>query len=212
MDILIHASRQRIKYIGFLQKCLPKSKVIMDFGLGNIMAYMYSLHKLSAEGNTWHLEDDVLPDRRIEQWMDELEDREGIICGFGTTEKYGEVSPEDMWYSFPCIRIPNDYARDFLQWLKHSGDEDVERRMEIGKGIDFLFRKYVLQHPIPIYHHNPCMVEHIDDYIGGSLLNKRDKPIKAICFEDEERINELKRWLEVLNESDLCRHNVSLFQ
>ena len=77
MDILIHASRQRIKYIGFLEKCLPKPRVIMVFGLGNIKAYMYALHKLGASGNTWHLEDDVLPDRRIEQWMNELEDREG---------------------------------------------------------------------------------------------------------------------------------------
>ena len=72
--------------------------------------------------------------------------------------------------------------------------------MEIGKGIDFLFRKFVLLHPIPIYHHNPCMVEHFDDYIGGSLINMRDKPIKAVKFEDHIRLEELKSWLEGTNE------------
>lgn len=204
MDILIHASRPRLKYLeGYLAKKLPKAHLMVDYyGEGNIEAYrgsyrvMYHNGVLPKRGNTWHLEDDVLPDRRIMKWMRELESREGIICGFGTTEKFGEVKPEDMWYSFPCIRIPNDYLRDFEHWIETSGDEDVAERMKLGKGIDFLFRKYVIQNPIPIYHTNPCMVEHIDDLIGGSLINERDKPIKAIRFEDHEGIEELKSWLE----------------
>ena len=205
MDILIHGCWKRLKYLeGYLAKKLPKAHLMVDYyGEGNIEAYrgsyrvMYLNGVLPKTGNTWHLEDDVLPDRRIMKWMRELESREGIICGFGTTEIYGEVEPEDMWYSFPCIRIPNDYLIGFEKWLYHNWmDEDVAMRVAIGKGIDFLFRKYVIQNPIPIYHHNPCMVEHIDEYIGGSLINERDKPIKAIRFEDTERLAELKDWVK----------------
>lgn len=195
MDILIHGSSKRYRYLNHMSDVFPECKAFVDFGSGNIGAYMKSFTKIPFIGDTWHIEDDVLPDRRINEWMEELESREGIICGFGTTEIYGEVEPKDMWYSFPCIRIPNLYLKDFEMWLKYSGDEDVARRMELGKGIDFLFHKFVEQNPIPIYHHNPCMVEHIDDLIGGSLINERDKPIKAIRFEDTEGIEELKRWL-----------------
>jgi hypothetical protein len=207
MDILIHASEKRSKYHDYLLSKLPTAGAYIDsMNDGNIKSYIDSYLNLinrmkviagKRNSNTWHFEDDVLPDRRIYEWMEDLEDKEGIICGFGTTEKFGEVKPEDMWYSFPCIRIPNYYLYGFVWWVLHSGgDEDVVNRLKLGKGIDFLFRKYVIQNPIPIYHHNPCMVEHIDDLIGGSLINTRDKPIKAIRFEDKEALEELKRWLE----------------
>ena len=203
MEIIIHGSMKRFKYVlEFLSPKIPFALPIFDDeGVGNIKAYMESFKWLLNDRfipgkNTWHLEDDVLPDRRITKWMEEMEGQEGIICGFGTTEKFGKVEPEDMWYSFPCIRIPNDYLRDFVHWIETSGDEDVARRIKIGKGIDFLFRKFVIQNPIPIYHQEPCMVEHIDDYIGGSLLNIRKEPIRAIRFEDTERVEELKHWTE----------------
>ena len=203
MEIIIHGSMKRFKYVSeFLSPKIPFALPIFDDEeAGNIKAYMASFKwllndRLIPGTNTWHLEDDVLPDKRIHEWMRYAEGTEGIICGFGTTEKFGFVEPEDMWYSFPCIRIPNDYLGDFVQWVETSGDEDVAERMKLGKGIDFLFRKFVVQNPIQIYHTVPCMVEHIDEYIGGSLINDRKEPIKAIRFEDTERLAELKDWVK----------------
>ena len=201
MDILIHATEKREKYLDFLLNRLPISNVYIDSNNeGNIKAYMKSFQILLREcdrgGDTWHFEDDVLPDKRFLKWAEQYEDVEGIVCGFGTTAIYGKAKPEYMWYSFPCIRIPNYYLKGFERWVREGRDEDVKRRVELGKGIDFLFHKYVEKNPVPIYHTYPCMVEHIDDLIGGSLINERDKPIRAVRFEDTEAIEELKRWLE----------------
>lgn len=202
MDILIHASPQRMKYVtGFLVPKLNGNCITVwndHEAKGNIRAYMKSMEHLIG-GDTWHLEDDVLPDRHFNEWAERLKDFKGIVCGFGSKggkNVLGEAEAEDMWYSFPCIRIPNDYIQGFLDWIEYGNDMDVALRMQIGKGIDFLFRKYVMSHPIPIYHHNPCMVEHIDDLIGGSLINIREEPIRAIRFEDTERLEELKHWAE----------------
>lgn len=192
MDILIHASNTRMHYIyGFLIPRLlsTKLRVYIDREeAGNIEAYIRSYKKLPEDGDTWHLEDDVLPDKRFLQWAEELKDFKGIVCGFGT-------SPASF-YSFPCIRIPNAYIKDFLEWLTHNNDECIKARMEIGKGIDFIFHKYWLSHQIPIKYHNPCIVEHVDYLLGGSLINMRDKPLKAYRFDDTESMADLKRWLE----------------
>ena len=191
MDILIHASRERNWYVqGYLIPKLlsTKLRVFYDaYHQGNIEAYLRSYEKLPLTGDTWHLEDDVLPDKRFLKWAEELEDFEGIVCGFGASE--------ESFYSFPCIRIPNWYIQTFLIWLKHTDDECVKARFELGKGIDFIFRKYWIGHQIPVKFMNPCMVEHIDDLIGGSLINIREKPLKAYRFEDEESLTDLKRWL-----------------
>lgn len=191
MDILIHASLKRMWYLtNFLLPKMPirKLKIYYDRGYGNIEAYLRSYNTLPNSGDTWHLEDDVLPDRRFFKWAEEYEDFGGIVCGFYTTE-------EENMYSFPCIRIPNYYIKDFLEWVKVTDDQCVKDRMKLGKGIDFIFNRYWLTHKIPMIKHDPCMVEHIDDLIGGSLLNIREKPLKALRFEDDEAIENLKRRL-----------------
>lgn len=203
MDFLIHASKERMWYVNkFLLPRLygiPGMTYCDSHKAGNIRAYLDSLGMMAyanKSGNTWHLEDDVFPDKHFVKWAREHEDLEGIICGFGTKPIFGRVLPKEMWYSFPCIRIPNDYALEFAQWVEYSGDADCERRKELGKGIDFLFNKYVQLNPIRIYHPNHCMVEHVDDLIGGSLINERTEPIKAIRFEDKEGLEQLKLRLQ----------------
>lgn len=191
MDILVHASPEREWYVErYLLPKIGNAKVFYDMEhQGNIKAYLKSFEDLPICGNTWHMEDDVIPDRSFLQWAGVLEDFEGIVCGFGATTK-----PEV--YSFPCIRIPNRYIKDFLEWVKQTDDQCVKARMELGKGIDFIFHKYWVMHKIPTYVFNPCMVEHIDDLIGGSLINEREKPIKAYKFVDDKAIEDLKEWLE----------------
>ena len=204
MELLIHASPKRMEYVTqFLLPRLSGLKITVwcdHEGKGNLKAYLESYKDLPIDGNTWHLEDDVLPDRHFKQWITEMESTEGIICGYGSKgykNTLGQIkAPEDMWYSFPCIRIPNAYLKDMLPWLEEiqKTDRDIMRKVEAGKGIDYIFRRYVIDHPIPIYHHDPCLVEHIDDYIGGSLTNIRGASPKAIRFDDAEGVEELKRW------------------
>lgn len=207
MDFLIHASKERMWYVNkFLLPRLygiPGMTYCDNFKDGNIRSYLNSLGMMAyanKSGNTWHLEDDVFPDKHFKKWAEEFEMLDGIVCGFGPkngSSVLGRVKdPKDMWYSFPCIRIPNDYALEFAQWVEYSGDADCERRKELGKGIDYLFYKYVQLNPIRIFNCSPCMVEHVDDLIGGSLINERTEPIKAIRFEDKDGLEELKLRLQ----------------
>lgn len=205
MEILIHSSPERMDYVTrYLLPKLSGLKITVwcdHEKSGNLKAYLDSYKELPLEGNTWHLEDNVLPDRHFKQWIAEMESFEGIVCGYGS-KGYKNVlglieHPEDMWYSFPCIRIPNAYLRDMLPWLEEvqKNDRDIAHKVEAGKGIDYIFRRYAIDHPIPIYHHTPCMVEHIDDLIGGSLTNVRSQSPKAVRFDDTEGLEELKRWV-----------------
>ena len=204
MEILIHASPQRMEYVTrFLLPRLNGLKITVwcdHERKGNLKAYLESYKDLTPYGDTWHLEDDVLPDRHFRQWAEEMEHFDGIVCGYGSKgykDVIGEIKhPEDMWYSFPCIRIPNAYLLDMMPWFEDikTRDLDIKRKVEANKGIDYIFRRYVIGHPIPIYHHDPCMVEHVDDLTGGSLTNIRAQSPKAIRFEDREGVEELRRW------------------
>lgn len=204
MELLIHASPQRMEYVTrFLLPRLNGLKITVwcdHEGKGNLKAYLDSYKDIPPYGDTWHLEDDVLPDRHFRQWAEEVEGFDGIVCGYGSKgykNVIGQIKqPEDLWYSFPCIRIPNAYLLDMIPWLEDIKDKDtdIRRKVEANKGIDYIFRRYVIDHPIPIYHHDPCMVEHIDDLIGGSLTNNRGASPKAIRFNDREGLEELRRW------------------
>lgn len=202
MELLIHASASRIRYVA--EHLVPRLKDIQVSVYcdrnhkGNLKSYLESYMYLPSSGDTWHLEDDVLPDRRFKEWMEEMSSFEGIVCGYGSRgnkEVFGLIEdPKDMWYSFPCIRIPNSYLREMLEWNTY--DDDVQRKINEGIGIDLIFHKYVEANPIPIYHHDPCMVEHIDDLIGGSLISERYQSPKAIRFEDPEGLEKLKTELQ----------------
>lgn len=209
MEVLIHAAPERIHYVkGFLAPRLMRQgfddvKVWEDKDRkGNLKAYLESYQSLPFDGDTWHLEDDVLPDRRFYTWAKGLENYQGIINGYGTRglfseRMFGEVRMlQHMFYSFPCIRIPNDLIHLFLEWFETCDRNDVKRKVEQNRGIDFILRAYLEEHPTPYLNHKPCMVEHIDDYLTGSLVSIRGETPKAICFEDDESLEEMKRWLK----------------
>ena len=209
MEVLIHAAPERIHYVkGFLVPRLMRQgfdniHVWEDVHhKGNLKAYLESYQSLPFDGDTWHLEDDVLPDSRFYTWAKGLENYQGIINGYGTRglfseRMFGEVRMlQHMFYSFPCIRIPNDLIHLFLEWFETCNRNDVKRKIEQNRGIDFILRAYLEEHPTPCLNHNPCMVEHIDDYLTGSLISIRAETPKAIRFEDTDSLEEMKQWLK----------------
>jgi len=205
--IQIHACKQREKYV---TECLVPELVNqgfkgrdilihMDDGKGNLAAYLEAYRELPPSGDVWHLEDDVFPDPRFYQWAFGLSFfPRTIIAGFGAGQNYGlrdfgyTVEPRELFLSFPCIRIPCETIKDFLQWysIKH---QEKSKTAHSGKGIDEFFHLYLIDKGITGFNFRPCMVEHVDDMIGGSIANPNRIGLKAAIFEGT--LAPVHRWL-----------------
>ena len=215
INILIHTCNQRIEYVkGFLVPRLRKLgfKNIQIYWdkeeKGCLASYIDSYKQLPKDGDTWHLQDDVLPDRRFYQWACELEDYVGIVCGFGNKwfyheENFGKADNQhEMFYSFPCIRTPNQICHEWLAWFDEVKEDvpEIKSRLPENKYVDYFFKLFIGNNSrgIPMLNFRPCIVEHIDDYIGHSVVNiARVMPARALLFEDVESLEELKRWTKI---------------
>ena len=202
--ILIHACKQREKYVN---ECLVPElkrqgfksiKVHMDNNTGNLAAYLASYRDLPDHGDIWHLEDDVFPDGRFCEWAWGLSYFPGIIAGFGAGQYYGLrdfgycVEPQELFMSFPCVRIPCETIKGFIRWYDDTNREKTQRA-KTGKGIDEFFREYLISRGIVGFNFKPCMVEHVDDLIGGSIANKERINLKAAIFDGD--LSPVYRWL-----------------
>lgn len=143
---------------------------------------------------TWHLQDDVIICADFKKRTEELDN--GIVCAY--TSYYdenttpGTYHPKDMWWSFPCIRIPNRIADNFHKWV----DIYVWRDNQFGvyvraKKYDDLIFKIFVENYYPKYEVTnlaPNLVDHVDYLLGGSLVNKQraDKMCRAIHFEQPQ--------------------------
>ena len=220
VSIMIHACEERIKYVKeFMVPLLCESgvkigniEVYIDHGDGCLVSYIRSFDSLKElEGYTWHLQDDVLPTLRFCDMADgllKIYGEDPIICGFGNKEFYNETTPwypkngEEMFYSFPCIGIPNYIAILFVEWFrKIKNDPDYQEWIVHNKFVDYLFKLYIgnnLKNKYEIVNFRPNLVEHVDEYVGGSTINKsRGIPAKSLDFRDTEAINRLNRWYKI---------------
>lgn len=209
MNIIIHATEQREHYVrGYLIPELVRQGwdkdgilVWVDHGQGNIKAYLGSYSALPDSGNWWHLEDDVVPDRRFFKFAQGLEAFPGIVCGFGAAQYYSlrdfgyALDPSEIFYSFPCIRIPCEVIKTFMCWLEQVKGR-FKRTIGSGAGIDYLFRQYIMTQDIPVFNFKPCLVEHIDDMLGGSICNKNRGQLKAAVFDDPGAVAAAQGWIE----------------
>ena len=213
MKIMIHASNKRMHYVGgFLVPWLIRNGAQRENilvwtdrkGEGCLKAYLASYRSMDEEGDTWHLEDDVLPGQAFIRTAEDLEGIQGIMCGFGSEAYCRDMKPgrahsaTEMYYSFPCIRIPNRLIRMFLAWYEVAAKKQKYAGfIEQNKHTDLLFRCFideVVPDPV-IYNLYPCLVEHVDDMLGGSLVNPdRDEQAKALTFDDVEALEELRKW------------------
>lgn len=179
--------------------------VYMDMdGKGCLQSFMDSIEYLLEDGDTWHLQDDILLCSDFKKRTEQIYDTE-LVCGFAS--KYDkEAKPgvvkgiDNIWFSFPCIRIPNSILRHFSVWFYSYLRDDNRFKMWIRskKNEDLLFRYFIDNYYKELTATNvaPNLVEHIDWLIGGSLVNKqRDEIVRSLYWTEEDVVEKLKNLL-----------------
>lgn len=208
-NYMIHAMPRRMWYVEeFLIPSLLKQgidgssiRVYNDIeGEGNLKSCMKSFAQCEGDGGTWHLQDDVCICKDFKIRTEKYD--QGIVCGFSSElydgpGKIGEVSLKEMWFSFPCIRIPNEYARNCSEWVNKYliGNPVYAHLWKDGANDDVMFRMYLKE-----YHKTdkalnlaPNLVDHVDYLLGGGTGKiKRDKSCRAQYWVDPEIVKELE--------------------
>ena len=207
---LIHACRQRLWYVNeylipsMLKQGIRKKdiRVFTDiYDRGQLYATRQAFYTLEGvNGGTWHLQDDIIISSRFKEITEQQDN--GLRCGFASRyddgRPSGDVSARDMWYSFPCIRIPNKLISEFNTWL-YKNSCYFTSYIQSKKHDDTLFREFMItQHPdMVVYNLAPNLVEHIDYLIGGSIVNEdRAEPVKSVYWDESALVDELQQWIK----------------
>ena len=210
---LIHAVPSRMWYVNdylipsMLEQGIVKENITVfvdDKKMGNLRACMKAFSQVPEDGGTWHLQDDVIISHDFKEKTEQYDD--GIVCGFAS--KYdnpnviGQVNVREMWFSFPCIRIPNKIARDCATWceLYMLNNPVYSEYTKNGANDDWIFRRYIwdkhkTERPLNLV---PNIVDHIDYLIGGQVREgiKRSEPVRSKHWTDEYLVEQLKEKLE----------------
>ena len=111
-------------------------------------------------------------------------------------EKKGAVNRLNMGFSFPCIRIPNEWARGCSKWVLESvvGNPVYERYWKKGVNDDWAFRTYLKEFHKDCVALNimPNLVDHVDYLLGGGSGGMRTKPVRAQYWDCPKIIKELE--------------------
>ena len=209
MRIMIHAVPRRMRYVTeYLVPALEEQgagdvRIWLDSaGRGNLRSCVESFASLRQDGGTWHLQDDVLPCRDFVRRARELEVLDGLVYGFCSVHngddpgQRGAVYMPDAWHGFPCVRIPNLWAREFAEWIATEAAQrpDLMGYVRMNRCDDYLFtifcqEKHGTETAVNAW---PCLVEHVDWLIGGSILNEwRGFFCRAESFADPDLVEEL---------------------
>lgn len=209
---LIHAYPKRMWYVeqylipSMINQGIAKNDISVyndSKGIGNLRACMEAFASVpDNDEGTWHIQDDVIICKDFKQ-RTEAHDT-GIVCGFSSLFYDGDIEEnkqlvkrEQMWFSFPCIRIPNKWARECSEWVctQIIGNPVYKKYWENGVNDDWAFRTY-----LSTFHKDcvalnivPCLVDHIDYLIGGgSGKVERNKPVTAQYWTDDDLVRELE--------------------
>lgn len=178
---------------------------------GNLRACMNAFILCENKpGGTWHLQDDVILCHNFKEMTEKYD--EGIVCGFkskydgiNNERPIGRVPIDKMWFSFPCIRIPNAIASNCGNWvLKYMVNNPVYKEWtEKGVNDDLLFRQYVLEKhkDMEVLNIAPNLIDHIDYLIGGTVNSNARQVVKirSVLWEDEYLVRELEQKLKTDN-------------
>ena len=208
MKYIIHSCDKRLWYVkGFLVPALKEQGIEPiihndDDHLGCLKSYIKSFRSLKrTDEGTWHLQDDVMICRDFAKITKEHDD--GIVYGFFHRHpkendlRAGKVPVTEATYSFPCLRIPDKIAVEFTDWFLGDAQyrENYQRWVEAKKYCDafwkdFLVEKYPEDY---VYNLKPSIVEHCDEWMGGSTINKwRESWCHADYWDDHQTIEDLK--------------------
>lgn len=166
-----------------------------------------------ADGGTWHIQDDVLLSRKFAERTRKYND--GIVCGvvvkdWGPNWLATGVQPvRELWYSFQCIRIPDEIAGECAEWFYEDASKRPQSkyrsRITRNKHDDDFFQFFLLEkYPnINIRNLKPNIVDHVDYMIGGSLINsERKRAVNRVAYwEDEDLIQKLEEDLKKYTDS-----------
>ncbi len=213
MDFIIHTCSDREWYVdeflipSMLEQGIDPNDItvwIDRLKNGCLESCMQSWKSLPLQGHTWHLQDDVIIARDFYKRVEEWEHFEGIVCGLCTNydkdRKHfcNQVSTNltQIWFSFPCIRIPNKLAKKCAMYFYSTTEYDKWKNWK--RGDDSVFRDYLKKHTtgVKYINLNPNLVDHIDYLLGGSTNNKKgkiSKPAESLYFPDRELVGELTK-------------------
>lgn len=213
---LIHTYPKRLWYVeqflipSMLKQGISRDDITIyndDKQEGNLRACMNAFKTLSElQEGTWHLQDDIIISSDFKERTEQ--NNTGLVCGFSSLlydgdieEKKGKVDRANMWFSFPCIRIPNKMAVECADWVLNYiiGNPVYERYWKNGVNDDWAFRTFLKEFYPNCTALNivPNLVDHIDYLIGGGSGKKpRSKPCRSQYWEEEHLLDELKSVLE----------------
>ena len=211
MNYMIHLTPKREWYVenylipSMLAQGIARSEISLyndTKGEGNLKACMNAFSQVpDDESGTWHLQDDVIICSDFKERTQAYD--KGLVCGFSSKmydgdSQTGNVSVWEMWFSFPCIRIPNQYALECSKWVTKYviGNPVYRNYWEKGVNDDWMFRQYLRQFHMKERAINlaPNLVDHIDYLITG--LGKRSEPCRSQYWEDEDLVTELEEKLK----------------
>lgn len=209
---LIHSCEKRYWYVrdylvpSMIKQGIREEDIIVDNDdnkQGCLVSYIKSFDKIGTTlDGTWHLQDDVLISSDFKAVTEKYDS--GVVCGFCSfysNDVPAGIRPvQDMWYSFPCIRIPNVIFKGFIDWVT---SKKIQKEYQVyirdNKFVDFLFRKYVLSTYKDRIVRNlaPNIVENVDFLLGGSVINyiREDQPC-SLYFNEQNLVEELKCSIE----------------
>lgn len=204
-NYIIHACPKRMWYVNeYLVPSMTEQgikpdhiQVVCDTDKkGCLETTMQIFKNLPENGSTWHLQDDIIISSKFKKETEKR--RDGIVCGICTVYDHdpvvGVTDIDHIWYSFPCICIPNSVAIECAKWFYntviHDNNKEHQANIKAKKFDDSFFREYVetYRRDIKITNLYPNIVDHIDYLLGGSTINygrAQDEVISMFWFEPD---------------------------
>lgn len=174
---------------------------------GNLRSFINSCFQVGDDEGTWHLQDDVIISRKFKKITEAIDF--GVVCGFKSLyddvhARCGAAPIQEMWFSFPCIRIPNKIAKSCADWIHRFmiGNKVYKEFWKDGVNDDWFFRQYMFT-----YHKTDCVinlkpniVDHIDYLIGGTVnsTGKKQLQVRSLYWTENDLVQELEGKLNVL--------------
>lgn len=216
MHYIIHACEDRLWYVqeylipSMIDQNIQEDEISVytdNHCLGNLEACMRIFNSITADNNnSWHIQDDVIISSKFREKTFELNSTQQIICGFSSVcdkTGAGQTDSKHMWWSFPCIMIPNKIAKACGEWW-YSDDvqnsKEYQFYMRQRKFDDLIFKIFLEQYyaDYPVLNLAPNIVNHIDWLIGGSKANRirGQERIMSLYWDEDELIVNLEKELK----------------